>query len=190
MSFYRRKLPHWHPAAASIFVTWRLHGSLPSHFWLKLDEQLPGRKFALADRVLDRAQSGPVWLRNPRVAQRVVESLEFGDRSLRHYDLHAWVAMPNHVQVLLSPHVPLPQITKAIKGTTARRANQLLSRTGQRFWQHESFDHWVRDDFEFRKIVRYIETNPVKAGLAQRPEDWPWSSTRRKWLTASSGTNE
>lgn len=29
MTFYRRNLPHWHPAGASLFVTWRLYGTLP-----------------------------------------------------------------------------------------------------------------------------------------------------------------
>ena len=51
----------------------------------------------------------------------------------------------------------------------------MLRRTGQTFWQDESYDHWVRTRNEVEKIVRYIEWNPVKAGLAKTPEDWPWS---------------
>jgi putative transposase len=44
------------------------------------------------------------------------------------------------------------------------------------FWQDESFDHWVRSEEEFWKIVAYIENNPVGAGLVGRAEDWGWSS--------------
>ena len=47
---------------------------------------------------------------------------------------------------------------------------------GKHFWQDESFDHWVRTPAEFNRIRSYIEGNPVSAGLASRPEGWPWSS--------------
>jgi putative DNA methylase len=57
-------------------------------------------------------------------------------------------------------------------------ANLLLGRTGA-FWQHESYDHWVRNEREFNRIVAYIEENPVSAGLAAAVEDWPWSSATR-----------
>jgi REP element-mobilizing transposase RayT len=87
--------------------------------------------------------------------------------------------MPNHVHVLILPHVALPQITHWIKGTTAREANRLLGRTGELFWQDESFDHWVRNEREFHRIVAYIEENPVSAGLVATAEDWPWSSATR-----------
>jgi putative transposase len=65
---------------------------------------------------------------------------------------------------------------KSLKGTTARYANRLLGRTGEPFWQKESYDHWVRNQTEFDKIRAYIESNPVHAGLAQTPQDFPWSS--------------
>ena len=58
----------------------------------------------------------------------------------------------------------------------AAAANLLLSRTGESFWQSESFDHWVRNAGEMSKIVRYIENNPVTAGLTTRAEDHRWSS--------------
>ena len=48
--------------------------------------------------------------------------------------------------------------------------------TGEPFWQDETFDHWVRDEWSYRRIVRYIEWNPVKAGLVSEPQQWPWSS--------------
>jgi REP element-mobilizing transposase RayT len=92
------------------------------------------------------------------------------------YRLAAFVVMSNHVHVLLEPIAPVARITQWIKGTTAREANQLLGRVGGPFWQHESYDHWVRNEKEFQQIVRYIELNPVAAGLVDRIENWPWSS--------------
>jgi REP element-mobilizing transposase RayT len=92
------------------------------------------------------------------------------------YDLHAWVVMPNHVHMLVTPQTSPAKFMHGLKGFTAREANKLLNRSGERFWQRESYDHWVRDDEQFRKIVRYIEENPVKAGLVRRAEDYRWSS--------------
>jgi hypothetical protein len=70
---------------------------------------------------------------------------------------------------------PLSQIMHSLKSYTANEANKLLSRTGQ-FWQHESYDHWVRDDHELARIVEYIARNPVNAGLAENAQDWPYCS--------------
>ena len=110
-----------------------------------------------------------------RVARQVVEAIRTGE-SRKLYELSAWVVMPNHVHLLVLPQVALPQITHWIKGRTAREANLLLRRVGQPFWQHESHDHWVRTEKEFQRIAAYVEENPVSAGLAATPEDWPWSS--------------
>ncbi len=65
---------------------------------------------------------------------------------------------------------------RQLKGATARQANKLLHRAGKPFWQHESYDRLVRDAEEFRRIDNYIVRNPVRAGLAVRPEEYPWSS--------------
>jgi REP element-mobilizing transposase RayT len=62
-----------------------------------------------------------------------------------------------------------------LKAATARRANGMLHLSGT-FWQAESYDRWVRSKREWTKIVRYVEWNPVKAGLVKGIEDWPWSS--------------
>lgn len=60
-----------------------------------------------------------------------------------------------------------------LKGNTARRASQLLGRTGH-FWQRESYDHYARDGRELERIVVYVLDNPVKAGLAASREGWRW----------------
>ena len=84
--------------------------------------------------------------------------------------------MANHVHVLLTPHVEMKKVTRAIKSYSARKANQILGRSGEPFWQEESYDHWIRGEEEMNHIIRYIEWNPVKACLVERIEDWPWSS--------------
>ena len=175
VTYYERRLPHWQPDGAALFVTWRLYGSLPPKpEWICAPSS--GKVFAAMDRELAKATTGPCWLKDERIAQCVVETLRFGQKSLHLYDLHAWVLMANHVHILIEPAAELPRITRSVKNFSARRANEILERTGKPFWQDESFDRWVRNQKEFGKIAQYIEFNPVAAGLAQRPEDWPWSS--------------
>ncbi|MBI3661753.1 MAG: transposase [Acidobacteria bacterium] len=187
MAYYERNLPHWHPEGHPLFITWRLHGSLPKEVLqaIKNDRKnkkrtSAGKTFRNADRLLDRAQSGPLWLKDPRIANCVVDSLRRGDAELNHYRLHAFVVMANHVHALLTPLVAVRRITNGIKGVTSREANRILRRTGQPFWQVESYDHWVRSDAQFERIRAYIENNPVHAGLVARPQDWPWSSAYKK----------
>jgi REP-associated tyrosine transposase len=198
MSYYERRLPHWLPEGRALFITWRLWGSLPSAVEAKAlgrlerrmsalrtargqecprhPEPFAGRRFWAADRELDTARFGPRWLSDAAVARIVMDCLRRGENDLGHYRLHAFVIMPNHVHILIEPGVHVPKALKAIKGTTARAANRILGRTGRRFWQEESFDHWVRNESEFERICAYIEGNPVAAGLVRNPEDWPWSS--------------
>jgi putative transposase len=84
--------------------------------------------------------------------------------------------MSNHIYILIYPDADLSRITKAIKNFSARHANTILGRTGQPFWQDESYDHWARTPDELEKIVRYIEANPVTAGVVVRVQNWRWSS--------------
>lgn len=112
---------------------------------------------------------------NPDVASTV--ALEILDSKLQELvdELFAWVVMPNHVHMLLKPRGDLMPVLQRIKGASAYKANLLLQRKG-RFWLAESFDHWVRNDWEFRRLRTYIAYNPVAAGLAGSPADWRWSS--------------
>jgi REP element-mobilizing transposase RayT len=173
----RRRLPHIYLEGKWLFVTWHLSGSLPK------DRYPPpglraGEAFVWMDRYLDTTRIGPMYLRRDDIARIVVNSLRRGVE-LGHYDLRAWVVMANHVHVLLLPKVSPQRLLGGLKGSAAREANQVLGRTGQPFWQAESYDHWVRDAREFEKIVAYIENNPVKAGFATRPDDYPWSSAAK-----------
>ena len=103
-----------------------------------------------------------------------------GAFKLHDYDLHSYAVMANHVHILISPWMRIRAITREQKGLAANSSNRILQRTGERFWQDESFDHWVRSEAQFLRIKNYIEHNPVKAGLVLKPEDWPWSSASEK----------
>ncbi len=145
-----------------------------------------GQAFVWMDRYLDTTDRGPMFLRQPEVASAVLASLHKGVE-LGHYELAAWVIMANHVHILLFPKIAPPRLLGALKGTSAREANRILGRTGEPFWQHESYDRWVRDDAERARIVAYIENNPVKSGICGRAEDYLWSSAGAR--ATSAGTS-
>jgi REP element-mobilizing transposase RayT len=103
----------------------------------------PEEVFASLDRVLDFASAGPFFLRQPTIADMVVEAIQYDARVLAHYSLHAFVVMPNHVHFLATPSEALPDLTRSLKGITGKRANALLSRSSVPFWQAESSDRIV-----------------------------------------------
>jgi REP-associated tyrosine transposase len=173
---YRRNLPHWHLSGAAVFVTWRLFGSLPRRPVPKIaSPEDAGQAFRDLDVHLDRAEFGPTWLARSPVADGLVQVIRAAEATRGLCTLHAFVVMPNHVHLLITPLKPLCEVTKWIKGVSARQANQLLARTGEPFWQDESFDHWARNRAQFERIREYIWNNPVKARLVEDPGEWPYS---------------
>ena len=128
------------------------------------------------DRLLDLGASGPSFLRRPEIAEIVVAAMHDGDQRFHRYQLHSYVVMPNHVHLLVTPRVVATRWLASLKGFTAYRANELLRRHGQAFWQEESYDHLIRTEAEFDRIRCYIENNPVAAGLVAETQEHPWSS--------------
>ena len=163
-----------------MFITWRLHGSLPLHRYPPPKSLSAGKAFVWMERFLDQARHGPTWLMRKEIARLVCQGIHHGADHLGNYELIAYAVMANHVHLLINPKAAPSKLLRTLKGFTAREANRVLSRTGEPFWQHESYDHWVRDQAELERIRGYIENNPVRAGLASRPEDYPWSSAHER----------
>ena len=176
MPLYQRRLPHDYQPDRPVLLTWRLHDSLPSHRDFPTLALNSGQAFAAMDRLLDEASVGTFYLRQPAIADMIVEAIHYNANILGHYVLHAFVVMPNHVHLLATPSIALPKLTKSLKGITGKRANAMLTMTGSRFWQEESYDHTVRNEREFEKIRNYIEENPVPAGLVKQPAEYRCSS--------------
>ena len=76
-----------------------------------------------------------------------------------------------------SPDIPLLSVAlQMLKQNFARQLHHLAD--GQRFWQARYYDFNVWTEAKRIEKLRYIHRNPVKRGLVQDPEDWPWSSFR------------
>jgi len=175
MPEYRRRLPHFHPDDTYLFLTWRVAGSLPASVGAKA-YPTAGHAFAARDRDLGRCASGPLWLKDPEIADLVSGAIVAGERERHFYRLFAWAVMPNHIHLLILPQVRVPVLMRWLKGSTARVANRILGRTGRPFWQDESYDHYLRNSRQLVRAIAYIEENPVSAGLVKSAKDWSWSS--------------
>jgi REP element-mobilizing transposase RayT len=118
------------------------------------------------------------------------------------YAIHAWCVMPNHAHVLFQPMKgwTMSRIVASWKMFSGRKINDWkrknglltdvtgedlnLQRAGQEsgapsgapVWQREYFDRYIRDEVHYRNAVDYIHENPLKAGLTESPEQWPYSS--------------
>jgi len=114
------------------------------------------------------------------IAETVVQTLEHY-RSRGEYLLHEFVLMPDHLHVLITPSATnsLEKAMQFIKGGSSYRLNQ---RRGHKIdlWVAGFHDWTIRDASDWNAKAQYIRLNPVKAGLAECPEEWPYSSANGK----------
>ena len=160
---------------------WHSRGYLPhydgwditQHVVFRLFDSVPPTEQE-GDDVLDR-HLGSCFMRDPACARIVAEALLHHDRN--HYALQAWCVMPNHVHVLVATTKDheLSTIVRTWKTFSAKRINEFAKRSGS-VWSPDYFDRYVRDDKQFETAKRYIEMNPVAAGLCEAPEAWPFGS--------------
>jgi len=194
--YSRGYLPHYEVDNAVQFVTYHLADSLPAATLEKLefelrsipDKQKAGTRRDRIEQLMD-AGYGACYLREPQIAKMVQDTFLHFDQE--RYHLYAWVVMPNHVHVLFQP---LPgystrRIVASWKSFTGRGIADYVremgtpgfrpaarQEPGAPIWHREYWDRVIRDDKHFTATIEYIHNNPVKAGLVDRIELWPWSS--------------
>ncbi|MEZ6243358.1 MAG: transposase [Phycisphaerales bacterium] len=132
-------------------------------------------------------------------------------RTTYNFKLLAWVAMPEHVHLLLVPDLPkwpVPKLLWGLKRGSSTRIKNALRATadplhgatadpkGSRattppppsspIWQPGGgYDRNIRDLAELNEKITYIHNNPVTRALVPHPEDWPWSSAT--WYRTGTG---
>ncbi len=180
----RGYLPHFEGGSIPQSITFRLNDSLPQHLldtWREELSHLPESEATSErrTRIAEALDAGYgecllVDTENGAVVEQAL--LHFnGER----YNLHAWVVMPNHVHVLLTPmgDYTLSSILHSWKSWSAKVINTRLGRSGA-LWMPEYFDRAIRDQEHFDRVVRYIHENPVKAGLCSVADEYRLSSAR------------
>ena len=91
--------------------------------------------------------------------------------------IHAYVLMPNHVHLLVTPaqRETLPKVMQALGRRYVRRFNDRHRRTGT-LWEGRYRSTLIETDRYLLACMRYIEMNPVRAGLVNEAGHYRWSS--------------
>ena len=183
--FHRRNLPHLYFREGIYFITFRLADSLPSSKVAEIkaaieslkanDDEKFKRLIKKYDDLLDSGLYGKNHLANPKVAEICKYTLHHPDG--KEFNLICYCIMPNHIYIvfeLIEGNRGISKIMQSIKRISARKSNQILTRTGK-FWQDESYDRLVCDDKELYFIIHYVLMNPVNAGLVEKWNDWKYT---------------
>jgi putative transposase len=102
--------------------------------------------------------------------------LETIDHYRASYLLHAYVVMPDHLHLIVTPtDITLERTMQLIKGGFSHRLASKLP-----VWQRGFTDHRVRDDADYNIRRNYLHQNPVEARLCESPEAYPFSSANPK----------
>ncbi len=89
------------------------------------------------------------------------------------YHLHAFVIMPDHLHILLTPRESLERSIQNIKGGFSFRAKRSFDWKHD-IWQPGFSDHRIRDVEDLGRHLTYIEHNPAEAGICQHSESYPY----------------
>ena len=102
----------------------------------------------------------------------------------------AWCLMDNHVHLVLVPQTAdgLRATLAAVHTAYSQRINAAQATSGHLF--QGRFLSYPMDDAHLMVAVRYVENNPVKAGLVSQAEQWPWSSARAHIAQKSDGLTD
>jgi len=126
--------------------------------------------------VTSRTSEGRSLLQTERMANLFIDVLR-NYVTAKKFRLHDFVAMPNHfhLQFTLDEGMTVEKAVGLVKGNFSYRAKKEL---GYQFeiWQPGFSDERVWDRESFLRHRSYIDNNPVKAGLADSPENYPYGS--------------
>jgi putative transposase len=174
----RGYLPHFDANTLLQHVVFRTKDSLPLCVFEQLSSSDISEQRRIVDEALDKSSLGRVF-DTPEFADIMEAALRYFDND--RYDLQAWCVKPNHIHVVFvtGPEEILGKIIQSWKQATALKINRILGRSGAIF-ARDYFDRFVRNHAQAERVVHYVETNPVKAGLCESADDCRWSSAYAK----------
>ena len=94
-------------------------------------------------------------------------------------EIHAYVLMPDHLHLLATPwyETSLPRLMQSLGRRYVRYFNDRYRRSGT-LWEGRYRATLVDSQAFLLDCIRYIEENPCRSGLSERPQEYPWSSAR------------
>jgi len=110
-----------------------------------------------------------------QVAARLFLDVLFSYRDDGKFQLYEFVVMPDHVHLILEPKPSLERAMQLIKGGYSFRYKKEKGSSAE-IWERSFTNHRIRDWDDYEKHRGYIYRNPVRTGLCQRAEEYPYSS--------------
>jgi REP element-mobilizing transposase RayT len=207
---HRRYLPHYQEEERCYSITWRREGSLPKQVqemirqMKALSESLASTqeddqrvKIALEyrnkledyDLQLGAHHDNGIQLTEPIVAEIIGTAFRFYDG--KDYRLITYCIMPNHIHLLIKPmqdqdgsYAHVSEIVRKLKSYSSRQI--LKQHPGERhLWRADYFDRFIRGENDYWHTVEYILNNPVKAKMAKKWQDWPFSYQNARFWEGS-----
>ena len=121
------------------------------------------------------AQRGKNQLAQHEVACELVETIKHRNAK-RIWYVHLALIMPDHIHFLVS----FPESEKRMQ-TIMSKWKEWTAKSLKIEWQRDFFEHRLRKEESFREKADYILLNPVRAGLAEKAEDWPYVFSAESW---------
>ncbi len=119
--------------------------------------------------------AGDVALKDDQLAAVICQSIE-NACELRRYRLLGYCLMPDHLHVLLSPARSDKPVGDWLRDFKSYTTNRFMRRGGKPpLWQRSAHDRVCRSEETAEAILAYIIENPVRTGLVDRWQDWPWT---------------
>ena len=209
--FTWRNLPHIQYEGATMFVTFRLYGSLPKAIidklkydfdnavlelhkkyylnkplYKQLYKELQTSHIHKLDDALHKVQNGPQWLKQEDVAKIVAEALHYWDE--KRIDLMSYCIMPNHVHLVFRLFAEGEGDKRAYLSEIMHSIKSFSAKKcnevlkrNGNFWMDESYDRIVRDRNELFNVISYVLDNPIKAGLCEERKDWQWNYVKEEY---------
>ena len=98
-------------------------------------------------------------------------------RERNHFELLAWVVLPDHCHLLIDPSEnDISAVMRRIKLSFSSAYRLRVGAYRKRVWQHRFWDHIIRDEDDLRRHFDYIHYNPVKHGFVTSACRWMYSS--------------
>ena len=119
-------------------------------------------------------KNGEAVFSDKKLAEKIIEYLR-KNKDKNNYKVYTYCLMPDHLHLLLNPadsNIPVSKFLQTLKSQTGFRYKK---EHGIPLWQRGFYNHVVRKNEDLVKIAQYVLNNPIRKGLTQKAEEYPFS---------------
>jgi len=104
---------------------------------------------------------------NTKIGNEIEKTIKYIVNKYDYIEINDYIIMPNHIHLIIEKMgrdgtLPLQKIIGELKSFTTRRYNEFNRTQNEKLWQRNYYEHIIRNEKEYYKIIEYIRTNPLK----------------------------